>query len=144
MPISSRKSWGGDVFRITTVDPYPVDYNAVVEVARREQKNGSRPKLSNDIADVESYDVVFLGYPDWWATMPMAVFSFLEKHGFSGTRIAPFCTHEGSGLGRSVRDLGKACPQAVVLEGLAIRGGQVRTAQQDVAAWLNKIGIPQK
>ncbi len=132
---------GGDVFRIATVDSYPVDYDAVVEVARREQKNGTRPKLSNDITDAGAYDVVFLGYPNWWGTMPMAVFSFLERHGFSGKKIASFCTHEGSGLGRSVRDLKEACPRSVVLDGLAIRGGDAKSAKRDVAAWLTRIGL---
>jgi flavodoxin len=135
---------GGEVFRIATVDPYPVDFDAVVEVARREQKNGSRPKLSNDSADVTSYDVVFLGYPNWWGTMPMPVFSFMEKHGFSGRKIAPFCSHEGSSLGRSVRDLKGACPQSVVLDGLAIRGGHAKMAKKDVATWLTRIGIMPK
>ena len=90
---------GGDVFRIATVDPYPGDYKAVVEVARREQKNGARPKLSNQVTNMKSYDVVFVGYPNWWGWMPMAVFSFLEQHDFSGKNVVPFCTHEGSGSG---------------------------------------------
>jgi flavodoxin len=132
---------GGDLFRIAAVDPYPRDYDAVVDVAGKEQKRGARPKLAGKVAGVGSYDVVFLGYPNWWSTMPMAVFSFLEAHNLSGKKIAPFCTHEGSGLGRSVRDLKGACPQSVVLEGLAIRGGIVRTAQKDVLSWLERIGL---
>ena len=136
-----HESVGGDVFRIATVDPYPKDYDTVVDVAKREQKNGSRPKLSNHVSNMESYDVVFVGYPNWWSTMPMAVFSFLEQYDFSGKKIAPFCTHEGSALGRSVQDIRKLCPQSVILDGLAIRGGNVAAAKKDVRAWLKNILI---
>jgi flavodoxin len=135
---------GGDVFRIATVDPYPVDYDAVVEAAGREKKNGSRPELSSQVADMSSYGIVFVGYPNWWSTMPMAVFSFLERYDFSGKMIVPFCTHEGSAMGRSVQDLGKLCPKSVILDGLAIRGGKVTTAKKDIAAWLDRIGVVRK
>jgi flavodoxin len=136
-----REIAGGDVFRISAVDPYPVAYDAVVEVARREQKNGSRPQLTDQVANMGSYGVVVVGYPNWWSTMPMAVFSFLEQHDLSGKKISPFCTHEGSALGRSLRDMKELCPRSVVLEGLAIRGGQVRTAAKDAAEWLRRIKL---
>lgn len=132
---------GGDLFRIVTVEPYPVDYNAVVEVARKEQKSGHRPKLAESVARMASYEVVFVGYPNWWSTMPMAVFSFLEEYDLSGKRIAPFCTHEGSGLGRSLRDLREVCPRSEALSGLAVRGGRVSAAMKDVRAWLGRIGM---
>jgi flavodoxin len=135
---------GGDVFRIVTVDPYPGDYNAVVDSAGREQKSNSRPALAEQVANMDPYDVVFVGYPIWWSTMPMAVFSFLEKHDFRGKKIVPFCTHEGSAWGRSIKDIGKICPEAVVLDGLAVRGGNVRTAKKEVQAWLERIGSARK
>ena len=133
-----RGNVDADVFRISTVDSYPVEYDAVVEVARREQKNGFRPKLSNQVANVGPCGVVFVGYPNWWSTMPMAVFSFLEHHDLSGKKIVPFCTHEGSAMGRSMRDLKELCPRSAVLEGLAIRGGQVWTANKAVSDWLRR------
>jgi flavodoxin len=136
-----RESIGGTVFRIATVDPYPQDYDAVVNVAKREQKNGFRPKLSNPVANMEPYGVVFIGYPNWWSTMPMAVFSFLETYDFSGKNIVPFCTHGGSGLGRSMDDLREICPRSVILDGLAIRGENVTAAKKDVGAWLSRIGM---
>ena len=132
---------GGEVFRISTVHAYPTDYNAVVDVASQEQKKRDRPGLSHQVANMEAYDVVFVGYPNWWSTMPMAVFSFLESHDFSGKTIVPFCTHEGSAMGRSVRDLRELCPRSVILDGLAIRGGHVKAAKDDVAAWLGRLGI---
>ncbi len=136
-----REYVGGDVFGIATVDPYPSEYDAVVKVAAEEKKNAFRPKLSRHLERAESFDAVFIGYPNWWSTMPMAVFAFLEQQRFPGKSIAPFCTHEGSGLGRSVQDLRKLCPQAVILEGLAIRGGVVRSAEKSVKAWIDRIGI---
>lgn len=132
---------GGDIFEITTVDPYPRDYDMVVEQAELEKKNSSRPELAAEIENIDSYDVVFIGYPNWWATMPMVVFSFLEKYKLSGKTVAPFCTHEGSGLGVSIRDLKKLCPDSRVLYGLAISGRSVNRAENDVSEWLKKLGF---
>jgi flavodoxin len=91
-----------------------------------------------------SYDVILLGYPNWWGSMPMPVFTFLEEYDFSRKTIAPFCTHEGSGLGHSVMDIKKLCPQSTVLEGLAVRGGDVKNAQDEVTGWLREIGMIEK
>ena len=125
---------GGDIFEIKTVDPYPTDYNAVVDQAKKERDENYRPKLATKVDNIDSYDVIFVGYPDWWVTMPMPVFSFLEQYNLSGKTIVPFCTHEGSGLGRSVDDIKKTCPQSTILDGLAI-------SDKDISNWLNKIGI---
>ncbi|HVO40955.1 MAG TPA: flavodoxin [Spirochaetia bacterium] len=135
---------GGNAFRILAAHHYPSDYGAVVEVARKELQNGDRPALADQVTNMGSYDVVFLGYPNWWSTMPMAVFSFLEAHDFSGKKIAPFCTHEGSSLGRSVEDIRALCPRSIVLDGLAVRGGSAGTAKEDVHAWLERIGLARK
>jgi flavodoxin len=88
--------------------------------------------------------MIFLGYPNWYGTMPMPVFTFLEEYDFSKKTIAPFCTHEGSGMGRSVADIKKMCPQSTVLDGLAIRGGDVKNAQDEVSGWLREIGMTAK
>lgn len=132
---------GGDIFEIVTVDPYPIEYNACVDQASRELRDNYRPQLAAEVQKMESYNMVFIGYPNWWGTMPMAVFTFLEKYDFSGKTIMPFCTHEGSALGRSVEDIKKLCPQSTVLNGLAIRGTSVQTAQNRVSEWLRGIGI---
>jgi flavodoxin len=136
-----QKCVGGDLFEIATVDSYPRDYNTVVDVAKREQNASSRPELTMKVENMASYDVVFVGYPNWWGTMPMAVFNFLEQYDFSGKTILPFCTHEGSRLGVSERDIARLCPRATVVNGLAIRGSNVKTAQAEVANWLRKTGI---
>lgn len=136
-----KEKVGGDVFEIKTAEPYPSEYNEVVEKARKEQNADVRPKLTALVHELNDYDVVFLGYPNWWATMPMGVFTFLESANWSGKEIVPFCTHEGSGLGRSVGDIRKLCQGASVLDGLAIRGGSVHKAQSEVSAWLKKLGL---
>lgn len=124
-----------------TVDPYPTNYNAVVDLAKQELKDDYRPELATKIENMDSYDVVFVGYPNWWATMPMAVFTFLEEYDFSGKTIIPFCTHEGSSFGRSIDDITELCPKSTILDGLAIRGRNVKNAQKDLSKWLNEIGM---
>ena len=96
----------------------------------------ARPAVRDLPADIDGYDIVFLGYPNWWGTAPMPVFTFLEAYDFSGKTIVPFCTHGGGGLGRSERDIAAATPGATVLEGLAIRGDHVRDAEQAVRRWV--------
>ena len=134
-------SLGGDIFRIEAVKPYPDDYDAVVERAGQELHSGYRPALKARIEDIRSYDLVFVGYPNWWGTIPAPVRVFLTEDDLSGKIIAPFCTHEGSGLGRSVADIARLCPKSALLEGLAIRGSTVKTAQGKVSEWLRQIGI---
>ena len=130
---------GGDLFRIKAVHAYPMDYTETTEAAQRELQSGARPKLAAHLENAGPYDVIFLGYPNWWGTMPMPVFTFLEECDLSGKTIAPFCTHEGSGLGRSKNDIEKACPQAKILKGLAIRGSDVGDAKKDFVKWLDHI-----
>lgn len=132
---------GGDTFEIKTVNSYSSDYDTVVAQAKQEQQSGYKPELKEKVSNIDSYNVIFIGYPNWWGTMPMAVFTFLESYNFSGKTIIPFCTHEGSTLGRSVDDITKLCPKATILEGLAVRGGDVKKAHNDVAEWLSKIGM---
>jgi len=136
-----QKLTGADIFRIATVKEYPTDYGKTTEVARQELRQNARPALSSDVDNFDSYDVILLGYPNWWGTMPMAVWTFLEKHDFSGKTILPFCTHEGSGMGHSESDIRKLCPHATVLNGLSVRGGSVRAAEKEVSTWLRESGL---
>ena len=130
----------GDIFHIDTVNSYPEDYMETTEVAKKELRDNARPELSSHVENMD-YSVIFLGYPNWWGTMPMAVFTFLEEYDFTRKTIIPFCTHEGSGLGRSKGDIAKLCPQSTILDGLAVRGGEVKNAQNKVSEWLHKIGL---
>ena len=132
---------GSDIFRIATVREYPTDYGKTTDMARKELRENARPELSDDVDSLENYGVIFLGYPNWWGTMPMAVCTFLEKHDFSGKTILPFCTHEGSGMGRSEGDIKKICERATVLKGLSIRGGSVQRAENEISAWLRESGV---
>lgn len=126
-----------DIFRIETVSDYPEDYTETTNVAMLELNANARPKLKSSIDNIREYDTVFLGYPNWWGTMPMCVCTFLESYDFSGKTILPFCTHEGSGPGHSEKDIVKFCPDSDVKKGLAIRGSRVATADNEIAAWLN-------
>ena len=129
-----------DIFRIDTVETYPEGYLETTEVAKEELRQNVRPEISGHVDKMADYNVVYLGYPNWWGTMPMAVFTFLESHDLAGKTIIPFCTHEGSGMGRSERDIKKICAGAVVLKGLAIRGGSVHGAQEEITDWLRDLG----
>jgi len=129
---------GSDLFEIDTVIPYPEDYNETTNVAMEEKRGNARPKLTEVVDNMDTYDLIYLGYPNWWGTFPMTVCTFLESYDFSGKTIAPFCTHEGSGIGGSERDIKKLCPDAKVLPGLAIRGGSVTSANDIVQSWLKK------
>ena len=136
-----HKSAGGDIFEIQSVKPYPDDYDAVVQQARQELDSGYKSALKTKIENIKSYDLVFIGYPVWWGTFPAPVKTFLSEYDFSGKTIIPFCTHEGSGLGRSAADISKLCPESSLLEGIAFRGRDVKTAQSKVSQWLQKIII---
>lgn len=136
-----HESVGGVIFDIVAVDPYPSDYDEVVERAGKELREQYRPKLKTKVENMESYNVVFVGYPNWWGTIPMPVATFLSEYDFSGKTIVPFCTNEGSRLGRSVTDIKELCPQSTVLDGLAIRGGEVKKAQNEVSKWLRELGM---
>lgn len=125
-----------DIFQIETVKVYPEDYTKATDVAQEEKRNNIRPELSKVVEDMDSYDVIYLGYPNWWGTMPMAVFTFLESYDYSGKTIIPYCTHEGSGMGSSERDIKKLCPNAKVLPGLAIRGGSVNSSTDMIKSWI--------
>lgn len=134
-----QKLTGSDIFQIRTVKSYPEDYAETTNVAQKEQIENARPELKEIVDDMDSYDVIYIGYPNWYGTMPMAVFTFLEEYDLSGKTIVPFCTHEGSGMGSSERDIKKLCPKANVLSGLAIRGGSVDSADKDIANWLKNL-----
>ncbi|HTP03807.1 MAG TPA: flavodoxin [Nitrospirota bacterium] len=136
-----QKITGGDIFHIESVIAYPKDYTETTEVAKKELRAKARPKLTGRVENMKAYDVVFLGYPNWWGTMPMPVYTFLESYDFSRKTIVPFCTHEGSGLGHSENDIAKACPKATILEGLAIHGTSASSAGSEVSSWIDKLDI---
>ena len=137
----AQQATGGDCFEIKTVKEYPVNYKACCDVAQQEGRAGERPELAGALPDLSGYDTIVLGYPCWWGTMPQAVFTFLEGADFSGKKILPFCTHEGSGMGRSEDDIKKLCPGASVAKGLAINGSACTAAAPSVKKWLTANGL---
>ncbi|MFR9216331.1 MAG: flavodoxin [Ruthenibacterium sp.] len=131
-----RTCTGADSFRIEPVTAYSEDYSTCVEQAKNDQKRDARPALAAYPVGMERYDTIYLGYPNYWGTMPMPVFTLLEAFSFAGKAIWPFCTHEGGGLGRSIQDIRRLCPGADVKPGLALQGGQIKHAEGAIRAWL--------
>ncbi len=127
---------GADTFKIEQAKPYSKDYNDCINEAKADQQRGARPELTNYPESIDGYDVIYLGFPNYWGTMPMAVFTFLEHFDFSGKTIKPFCTHEGSGMGSSVADIKRLCPAAKVESGLAIHGGSVKKSADAIKKWV--------
>ena len=128
---------GGELFEIRAVKDYPLIYNECTDVAKQELRADSRPELAGTI-DASGYDTIILGFPNWWGTMPMPVCTFLESQSFAGKTVRPFCTHEGSGMGNSERDLKKLCPDAEIRTGLPIHGSSVSSAGANIRKWLQE------
>ena len=133
-----QKAVGGDLFEIETVREYSKDYMTCTEEAKAELRQNARPELKSYPASMEQYDTVFVGYPNWWDTMPMCVYTFLEHYDLTGKKVVPFCTNEGSGMGSSERELKKICKGATVLPGLSIRGAEAAKSEGKVSAWAKK------
>ena len=135
---------GGELFHIERTTPYPKAYNPCIEEAQQELRSKARPAIKGDV-QVEDFDVIFLGYPNWWGDVPMAVYTFIEKHSWQGKTVIPFCTHEGSGLGMTVRKLKGACEGATFADGLAIQGAKAQNsraaAKKSVEGWLGNLGF---
>ena len=127
---------GADLFKLEPVQEYTKDYNECIAEAQMDQRRDARPELKQYPEEFEKYDTIYLGFPNYWSTMPMAVFTFLEHFDFTGKTICPFCTHEGSGMGSSEADIRRLCPGAKLKKGLAIRGGRAGSAEPEIRRWL--------
>ena len=131
---------GGVLYKIEQKKPYSEDYRTCTAEAKADLQKNARPEVLNLPADLDAYDEIYLGYPNYWGTMPMAVYTFLEHYDFAGKTIHPFCTHEGSGLSGTVRDIQQAAPGTVVTQGLAVRGSSVDGAEKMIEDWVREIG----
>lgn len=127
---------GADLFQIEQVAPYAADYNTCIAEAKEDKQSGARPALVSLPESLEGYEEVYLGYPNYWGDMPMAVYTFLEHYDWTGKTIHPFCTHEGSGLSGTERSIQNTCKGAVVTRGLAVQGSNVDRAQVAVQSWI--------
>ena len=135
---------GANTFEIKAETPYPDGYEECTALAKRELESNARPKFVANVDNRAQYDTVFIGFPIWWGAVPRVLLTFLEANDFSGKTIVPFCTHGGSGLAGTEREIAEACPNAKLLDGLAIVGKQCQDApdavRKDVDAWLTSLG----
>lgn len=134
-----QKAAGGDLFELETVKTYIRDHMKMIYEAKEELEKGIRPELKS-YPDLNKYDTIFLGFPNWWDTLPMPVVGFLERYDWSGKRIIPFVTSGGGGFGKSIEDLKKICTGAIVEEnGGAFPGHEVETSEQEICAWAKSV-----
>ena len=132
---------GGDIVRLETVKTYSSNYNDLLDEAQEEQRNNARPELKTKIENIEEYDTIFLGYPNWWGDMPMPLYTFLEEYDLSGKTIAPFVTSGGSGFSNTIRTIREYEPNANVVEGLSISGSSAGSSQDEVEEWTSSLGF---
>lgn len=134
-----QQAVGGDLFEIEADRDYSPDHMVLIEQAKKELEDGIRVPVKSFPENLESYDAIFLGYPNWWNTIPMVLFTFLEQSecagDLAGKRIVPFCTNEGSGLGDSVQDIKAICKDALVDSGIALIGHRVKDSREKIAGW---------
>ena len=133
---------GGEVFSIRTSVVYPADGGELIDYAAEEQEENARPELTSHIEDLAQYNTIFVGYPNWWGDMPMALYSFFDEYDFSGKTIIPFNVHNGSGLSRTIETIQELEPNATVVEdGFTISEDDVENAGENVSTWLNELGF---
>ena len=127
-----------DIFEIKTEKEYPVSYKECCDVAKIEQQKGELPKLKKYLDSIEQYENIIVIFPCWWGTMPQAVFSFLDHYNLDGKGLFPICTHEGTGLGRSMRDLELVAPNAILYDGYAIEGHLIPECDEELTDYLKE------
>lgn len=132
---------GADLFSIRTVEQYPDTYDATIDQGQQERSDGARPELATHLENLDSYDTIFLGFPNWWGDMPMAVYTFLDEVDLSGKSVIPFVTSGGSGFSNTISTIQQMEPQATVQEGLSIGASSATGAQQQVESWLSELGL---
>ena len=132
---------GGELFEIAPAEAYTADYDTLLDIARDGQSSGARPALANTVDNWEDYDVVFVGFPNWWSDAPMAVYTFLEAYDFTGKTLIPFNTSASGGFGRSLSGIGESAAGAAILEGLALTEGELGDVQSEVSSWLAGLGL---
>ena len=129
------KAVDADIFEIDTVKPYAANYRECCMEAVAEIKAGARPEIKGFVDSIADYDNIFVCFPCWCGTAPMCVFTFLDHYDWTGKKVLPLCTNEGSGLANAPRDIAKACAGAVIGEGLSVKGHQVKDSEEIIAAW---------
>lgn len=136
-----QKATGGNLFSIHTTEKYSPDYNTVVDQGQAEKNNNVKPKIATHLENLDSYDIVFIGFPNWWYGMPMVMYSFFDEYDFSGKTIIPFCTSGGSAFSDAISEIKEAEPNATVLDGLHISGSRAASAESSVGEWISGLDI---
>ncbi len=136
-----QRQTDADIFEIVPIPAYSDDYNTVLMEAQRDQHEQARPAIANLPESIDEYDIILLGYPNWWASIPMPIAAFLESYDFSGKTILPFCSHGGGRFGQSLTAIAKLAPQAVVAPGLSVHYSGGSSLPGDVQNWLESQGI---
>lgn len=134
-------STGGDMYEIVPETPYSQNYSSTVDKAKQEQQNNARPALKNKLTDISQYDLIFVGYPNWWGSLPMPVATFMEGCSWQGKTVAPFFTHGGGGVQNCDRDLRKLAAGTNVTEYLCLSGNRARNSQSEIDTWLHKLAL---
>lgn len=130
-----QKALNADIFEVETVKPYADNYRECCMEAVAEAKTKARPEIKDYVMDISSYDTVYVCFPCWCGTAPMCIFTFLEHYDFTGKKIVPLCTNEGSGMANSEKDISASCPGAHIVPGLSVRGHLVIDSEAQIAAW---------
>lgn len=130
-----------NLFEIKPVTPYPTTHSKLLDISRKEMADNARPEISGTVENMDEYDTIFIGYPNWWGDMPMIVYNFLESYDFSNKTIVPFCTHGGSGLSDTENTIAEIT-KATMAEGFEISGSTAQndrdTARKEVTRWLKE------
>jgi flavodoxin len=139
-----QRAAGGDFFAIETVQRYPGTHAPLLEFAADEKRKNGRPQLRTRISNLNQYDVIFIGYPNWNADLPPALYTFLEEYDFSGKTVVPFSTHGGSGFSNTIRTIARLEPRATVItNGFTVSRNTVGNAENDVRAWVRRLNLGQ-
>ena len=136
-----QENTGANIFRILPKTPYPTDHNELLQVAQEEIRQKARPAIEGTIENFDSYDTVFVGYPNWNADMPYILYTFFETYDFSGKTIVPFNTHGGSGFSGTQETIARLEPDAALLEGKSISRNSIEGAEQEIIDWFDSIGM---
>ena len=138
-----QETVGADIFRIEPETPYPTDHDTLVDLAKEEQNDNARPKIKDTIENFDTYENIFVGYPNWWGDMPMILYSFFDEYDFSGKTIIPFNTHGGSGFSGTISTIKELEPNANILEGKSISRNDIQDAEQEIVDWVKSLGLEQ-
>ena len=134
-----------DIYEIVPEEPYTdadLDYNDNNSRTTIEMNDpDARPAISGSVENMEQYDIVFIGFPNWWYGMPMVMYSFFDEYDFSGKTVIPFCTSGGSAFSDAVDEIKNMEPDATILDGLHIGSSSVTDAESRVSEWVQGLGL---